>query len=168
MPEFWPWMPIVAAAQAFLTWRRVLGYLRYFQQEGYETLRFLRWANVRSLTDPAFWLAIVTAFLYLWAPTLALTLFVTGGLILGIGQPDPRRSGKVLLKMTWRATRVLVVSMVFAVSAWIILTSRYADTGLRAPLIAAAVLFAFMPLILIAANAALAPYEYAVQRGYEA
>ena len=53
-------MPIVTAAQAFLTWRRVLGYLRYFQQEGYEHLRFLRWVNVRSLTDPAFWLAIVS------------------------------------------------------------------------------------------------------------
>jgi UDP-N-acetylmuramoyl-tripeptide--D-alanyl-D-alanine ligase len=168
MPEFWPWMPIVTAAQTFLTWRRVLGYLRYFQQEGYEHLRFLRWANVRSLTDPAFWLAIVTAFLFLWAPTTALVLFVAGALILGAGQPDPRRSGKVLLKLTWRATRVLTVAMVFALSAWIIVTSFYADTGLRAPLIAAAVLFAFMPLVLIAANLALAPYERAVQRGYEA
>ena len=59
MSDFWPWMPIVAAAQTFLTWRRVLGYLRYFQQEGYEQLRFLRWVSVRSLTDPAFWLSIV-------------------------------------------------------------------------------------------------------------
>src|SRR5262245_30585998 len=168
MSDFWPWMPIVAAAQTFLTWRRVLGYLRYFQQEGYEHLRFLRWANIRSLTDPAFWLAIATAFLFLWAPTLALAGFVVGALILGLGQPDPRRAGKVLLKLTWRATRVLTVSMVFAVSAWIIVTSFYADTGLRATLIAAAVLFAFMPLVLIAANAALAPYEHAVQRGYEA
>src|SRR5262245_24077510 len=116
MSDFWPWIPIIAAVQAFLVTRRLLGYLRYFQQEGYEHLRFLRWANVRSFTDPAFWLAIVTAFLYLWAPTLALTLFVAGALILGIGQPDPRRSGKVLLKMTWRATRVLVVAMVFAIS----------------------------------------------------
>ncbi|HEX7797277.1 MAG TPA: UDP-N-acetylmuramoyl-tripeptide--D-alanyl-D-alanine ligase [Vicinamibacterales bacterium] len=168
MPEFWPWMPIVAAAQAFLTWCRVLGYLRYFQQEGYEHLRFLRWVNVRSLTDPAFWLAIVTAFLFLWAPTPALVLFVAGAVILGAGQPDPRRSGKVLLKLTWRATRVLTVAMVFALSAWIIVTSLYADAGLRAPLIAAAVLFAFLPLVLIAANLALAPYEHAVQRGYEA
>jgi UDP-N-acetylmuramoyl-tripeptide--D-alanyl-D-alanine ligase len=168
MPELWPWLPIVTAAQAFLTWRRVLGYLRYFQQEGYEHLRFLRWVNVRSLTDPAFWLAIVTAFLFLWAPTPALVLFVAGAVILGAGQPDPRRSGKVLLKLTWRATRVLTVAMVFALSAWIIVTSFYAEAGLRAPLIAAAVLFAFLPLVLIAANLALAPYEGAVQRGYEA
>src|SRR5580765_6423388 len=123
MSDFWPWMPIVAAAQTFLTARRVLGYLRYFQQEGYESLRFLRWVNVRSLTDPAFWLSIATAFLFLWAPTAAVVGFVAGALILGIGQPDPRRSGKVLLKLTWRATRVLTVAMVFAMSAWVIVTS---------------------------------------------
>src|SRR6476660_6978669 len=113
MPDFWPWMPFVTAAQAFLTWRRVLGYLRYFQQEGYEPLRFLRWANVRSLTDPAFWLVMATAFLFLWAPTAAIVIFIGGAVILGLGQPDPRYVGKVLLKLTWRATRVLTVSMVF-------------------------------------------------------
>jgi UDP-N-acetylmuramoyl-tripeptide--D-alanyl-D-alanine ligase len=168
MSDFWPWMPIVAAAQAYLTTRRMLAYLRYFQQEGYEHVRFLRWVNVRSLTDPAFWLSIIAAFLFLWAPTTALIGFVAGALILGAGQPDPRRSGKVLLKLTWRATRVLTVAMVFAVTAWIIVTSLYFDSGLRAPLIAAAWLFAVMPLVLIAANTALAPYERAVQRGYEA
>lgn len=168
MSEFWPWMPVLAVAQAYLTWRRALAYLRYFQQEGYEHVRFLRWANIRSLTDPAFWLSIGTAFLFLWFPTVALVAFVAGAMVLGSGQPDPRRSGKVLLKLTWRATRVLTVTMVFAVSAWVLLTSLYADSGLRAPLIGAAVLFAVMPLVLIAANASLAPYERAVQRGYEA
>src|SRR4051794_32558977 len=125
MPDFWPWMPIIAVAQIFLTWRRVLAYLRYFQQEGYEALRFLRWANVRSLLDPAFWLSIVTAFLFLWSPRPAVVAFVAGAVILGLGQPDPRHSGKVLLKLTWRATRVLTVTVVFAVSAWILVTSLY-------------------------------------------
>ena len=48
----------VAAVSARLVWRRLLAYLRYFQQEGYEHVRFLKWANVRSLTDPGFWLAV--------------------------------------------------------------------------------------------------------------
>src|SRR5204863_3045002 len=129
--------------------------------EGYEHIRFLRWANVRSLTDPAFWLSVGTAFLFLWAPPTAVAGFVVGAVILGLGQPDPRHSGKVLLKLTWRATRVLTVTMVFALSAWILVTSLYSDTGLRAPLIAAAVLFAVMPFVLIAANGALMPYERA-------
>src|SRR6478735_2296994 len=103
MSEFWPWIPIVAVAQTFLTWRRVLGYLRYFQQEGYEHLRFLRWANIRSLTDPAFWLSIATAFLFLFDPFLAVVLFTVGAVVLALVQPDPRHSGKIPLRMTWRA-----------------------------------------------------------------
>jgi UDP-N-acetylmuramoyl-tripeptide--D-alanyl-D-alanine ligase len=168
MSDFWPWMPLVTVAQAYLTTRRALAYLRYFQQEGYEHIRFLRWVNVRSLTDPAFWLSVIAAFLFLWAPTTALVLFVAGAVILGVGQPDPRKSGKVLLKLTWRATRVLTVAMVFALTLWVIVTSLYVESGLRAPLVAAAWVFAVMPLVLIAANLALAPYERAVQRGYEA
>ena len=168
MSDFWPWMPIIAVAQIYLIWRRALAYLRYFQQEGYEHLRFLRWTGVRSLTDPAFWLSIGAAFLFVWSPAAAIVLFLAGALILGVGQPDPRRAGKVLLKLTWRATRVLAVTMVFAVSAWIIVTSLYANAGLRAPFVAAAILFAAMPIVLVAANAALMPYEQAVRRGYEA
>ena len=168
MSDFWPWLPIIAAAQIYLTWRRVLAYLRYFQQEGYEHLRFLKWVNVRSLTDPAFWLSIVAAYGFLWWPLAAVIGFLLGAVILGKGQPDPRRAGKVLLKLTWRATRVLTVALVFASSAWIIVASFYTDQGLRALLIAASVLFAIMPLMLIAANAALMPYERAVQRAYEA
>ena len=57
MPSFWPFMPILAAAYLFLAWRRLLAYLRYFQQEGYEHIRFLKWTGVRSFTDPAFWLS---------------------------------------------------------------------------------------------------------------
>src|SRR5438045_2979559 len=155
MPDFWPWLPIVTTAQIYLTWRRVLAYLRYFQQEGYEHRRFLRWVNVRSLTDPAFWVSIGAAFLFLWAPATALVGFVAAAVILGVGQPDPRRSGKVLLKLTWRATRVLTVAMVFALVAWILITSLYADAGPRAPLIASSVLFAVLPLMVIAANACL-------------
>src|SRR5438552_13530342 len=112
MTEFWPWVPILTAAFVYLAWLRLLAYLRYFQQEGYEHRRFLRWANVRSLTDPAFWLSVSTAFLFLWSEISAVALFAAGAVILGLAQPDPRRSGKVLLKLTWRATRVFAVTMV--------------------------------------------------------
>ena len=94
MIDFWPWVPIVTAAFTWLTWRRLLAYLRYFQQEGYGHLRFLKWANVRSLTDPAFWVSIVSAFLFQLDPLLAVVLFIVGAIVLGIVQPDPRRSGR--------------------------------------------------------------------------
>jgi len=168
MIEFWPWVPILFAAFGYLGWRRLLAYLRYFQQEGYDHLRFLRWANVRSLTDPAFWVSVVSAFLYLIDPLLAVVLFTVGAVVLGLVQPDPRHSGKIPLRMTWRARRVLAVSLLFALSGFVLVTQFYIDLEVRAPLLAASLLFALLPLTLLLANAVLAPYERFTQRAFYA
>ncbi len=162
------WLPVLSAGLGFLVWRRLLAYLRYFQQEGYEHLRFLRWTNVRSLTDPAFWLSILTAVLALRAPRTACVLFLFGAIALGRVQPDPRHSGKIRLKLTWRAKRVLAVASLLSAVAWVILVGVYSPQNLRAPLIAASVLFAALPLIIVWANGCLNPYERYVQATYEA
>src|SRR4051812_21471482 len=166
MTDFWPWVPIVTAAFTWLAWRRLLAYLRYFQQEGYEHLRFLKWASVRSLTDPAFWVSIVSAFLFQLDPLLAVVLFTVGAIVLGIVQPDPRRSGKIPLRLTWRARRVLTIATIVAVAAFVFATRLYMDAEVRAPLIAASFVFALLPLALIVANAVLAPYENQTQRSF--
>jgi hypothetical protein len=88
------WLQVLAVAQLYLVWRRTLAYLRYFQQEGYEAVRFLRWANVRSLTDPAFWLSAIAAFLTTWSVGTAVVGFVVGAVLFGLLQPDPRRSAR--------------------------------------------------------------------------
>ncbi len=168
MPSFWPWLPLIAFTQTWLTWRRLLAYLRYFQQEGYEHARFVRWANVRSLTDPAFWLAIGCGFLGVIAPRTAVAIFVAGALLFVLAQPDPRRSGKIRLTLTWRATRIQSVAIVIASTAWILLTRAYVHRDLQAPLIASAIVLAAMPFALLLANACLAPYEGHVRRSYEA
>jgi UDP-N-acetylmuramoyl-tripeptide--D-alanyl-D-alanine ligase len=168
MRSFWPWVPALAAAHTFLAWRRALAYLRYFQQEGYEPLRFLRWANVRSLTDPGFWLALICAFLFVPRPAAAVVVFLAGALLLGAAQPDPRRSGKIPLRLTWRARRVIAVGLVLATTVWMLVTGAYAAHQLQAPLIASAVVLAGFPLLLILANAVLAPYERHVQWQFEA
>jgi UDP-N-acetylmuramoyl-tripeptide--D-alanyl-D-alanine ligase len=168
MRNFWPWVPAIAAAHTFLVWRRELAYLRYFQQEGYEHLRFLRWANIRSLTDPAFWLALVCAFLVVAAPQAMAVVFVIGSVLLALAQPDPRRSGKITLRLTWRARRVLAVGIVFATALWMLLAAAYSARELQAPLIASAIVFAAFPLVLILANLVLTPYERFVQRQFEA
>ena len=65
MRNFWPWAAAASPSRnAISRGAGLLAYLRYFQQEGYEQLRFLRWTNVRSLTDPAFWLSLVCALLW--------------------------------------------------------------------------------------------------------
>lgn len=168
MNEFWPWVPILSAAYAYLAWRRLLAYLRYFQQEGYEPARFLRWAGVRSLTDPAFWVSIASAFLFLLDPLLAVVLFTVGAIVLGLVQPDPQRSGKIPLRLTWRARRVFAVALLLALSGFVFAIRVFIDTDVRAPLVAASIMFALLPLALVLANAALAPYERHAQRMYYA
>ena len=111
----------ITAAHVSLIWRRLLAYLRYSQQEGYDGPRFLKWAQVRSLGDPAVWLSIGCWWLYVNSPWTSTALFVAGILLLGRMQPDPRRSGKIVLRLTWRATRIFAVALVFALLGWVIL-----------------------------------------------
>lgn len=168
MLSVWPWMQALALAHTYLAWRRSLAYLRYFQQEGYEAIRFLQWANIRSLTDPAFWLAVVCAFLCAWQSGVAVAAFLVGAVLLGLLQPDPRRSGKIPLRLTWRATRVLAVTLVLATTSWMLAADVYSADGIQAPLIASSIVFALFPLVMVLADLVLVPYERHVQRAYEA
>jgi UDP-N-acetylmuramoyl-tripeptide--D-alanyl-D-alanine ligase len=152
---------------AWLEWRRLLAYLRYFQQEGYEALRFLRWTNIRFLLDPAVWVAAAAAFLLTDYPLSAAALFILGLSGLALLQPDPRRSGKIQLKMTWRATRVISAAIALAFVLWVALMQTIVE-DLQGVFAAAATLFASSPFLLIAANLLLEPYERYTQASYEA
>jgi UDP-N-acetylmuramoyl-tripeptide--D-alanyl-D-alanine ligase len=157
----------LAAAHTYLVTRRALAYLRYFQQEGYDHIRFLKWAGLRSYTDPAYWLSIGCVLLFVRVPLAVVLAFIAGAAALGALQPDPRRSGKIPLRLTWRARRVLAVTVIVASLLWVVLLRAYVGVQLRAAFVASAYVFAAFPLLLIAANALLKPYEAAVQRGYE-
>jgi UDP-N-acetylmuramoyl-tripeptide--D-alanyl-D-alanine ligase len=174
----WEWRPVlldnsslwaipVSAAVVVLVWRRLLAYLRYFQQEGYEHLRFLRWTGVRPFTDPAFWLAVAAAWLSSRSAAWSAVTYIAGAALLIAGQPDPRRSGKITLKLTWRATRVVAVAGVVASVFWFAWNVLDAS-ALRALYTASALVVLLLPLWLILANALLAPYERHVQQRYEA
>jgi len=167
-PSFWLLLAAVVAVTARLLWARLLAYLRYFQQEGYEHVRFLNWANVRSLTDPGFWLAVGAWWLAAGRPWTAGLSFAAGALLLARLQPDPRLSGKIPLRLTWRATRVLAVASAFAGLLWLALMTVYWSGLIRPLFTVAAILFAVAPLLLVAANALLMPYEQYIQREYEA
>jgi UDP-N-acetylmuramoyl-tripeptide--D-alanyl-D-alanine ligase len=168
MPGRSVWPLLIAAPFAYLVWRRLLAYLRYFQQEGYEHLRFIRWVKLRSLLDPALWLSVASGLLLARFPAVAVAGFCAGTTLLAVLQPDPRRSGKITLKLTWRATRVLAVALVLGVALWIAVLASYPGSKSAAALIASAVVAALIPLVLIVANATLAPYERHVQQTYEA
>ena len=160
---------VMLVAQTVLMWRRLLAYLRYFQQEAYETVRFLRWVTVRSFADPALWLAVAGSVLVSGNPLTVAVIVILGVTALGVLQPDPRRSGKVPLKLTWRATRVLGVSLVLATAVSIASAIWPVVPGdLRSVLIASASLLAAAPFLLLIANACLMPYERHIQNTYEA
>jgi len=163
----WTVLTVVVVAQSYAAVHRLLAYLRYFQQEGYEAIRFAKWVNLRSLTDPIFWLSAGASFLFPQSPAAAIALFVLGAVLFALAQPDPRRSGKVPLKMTWRATRVLAVAVVVASGLWAAATAAYRSADIRAGFFASMVVFALLPLVLIVANVMLAPYERHVQNSYE-
>jgi UDP-N-acetylmuramoyl-tripeptide--D-alanyl-D-alanine ligase len=159
---------VIAASQAYLTGQRLLAYLRYFQQEGYDPARFMRWMRVRRVTDPAMWLAAGAWLAFPIIPTVAVLAFVSGALVFGAFQPDPRRSGKIQLRLTWRAARVLAVAAVFAIAVWAVVAAVAGFDDVRGALMASTFVTAAAPFLLIAANASLAPYEQSVQRRYEA
>lgn len=161
------WLVPIVVVQVVLTWRRLLAYLRYFQQDGYEASRFLKWTGIRPLTDPAFWLAFVTSWLAYSSTSGSALLFLTGAVVLAAVQPDPRRTGKITLKMTWRATRVAAVTAFATLVVWLVWIALD-EQGLRAVYTAQGVLVLILPLLLVLANALLTPYERSVQRGYEA
>ena len=115
--RLWPWVPFWRRRTSGSCWRRLLAYLRYFQQEGYDAARFLRWCNVRPLTDPAFWRrdrggAAVPRSTRSWRSLL----FTVGASVLAVGAAGSAASGKITLKMTWRATLAVVTVACFAVA----------------------------------------------------
>jgi UDP-N-acetylmuramoyl-tripeptide--D-alanyl-D-alanine ligase len=158
----------ISAACAVLAWHRVLAYLRYFQQEGYNAVRFLKWTNARPLTDPALWLTVASVWLMTRLPVSAVALFVVGAIVLATAQPDPRRSGKIPLRLTWRAIRVMAAALALMLLVWVAVTWVYPGSRVTAAMVASALIFMTMPLMLVGANASLASYEAAVQRSYEA
>jgi UDP-N-acetylmuramoyl-tripeptide--D-alanyl-D-alanine ligase len=168
LSKFWIALLLVAGAQAYLTCLRLIAYLRYFQQEGYEYLRFIKWVKARSAADPAAWLSLACAFLVPRSAPGSVAVFVAGALLLVMAQPDPRQSGKVPLRMTSRATRVLMVSVVLAALKWVALVALSPSRDLRGAFAASVVVFVFAPLLLVAANMLLVPYEQSIQDGFEA
>jgi UDP-N-acetylmuramoyl-tripeptide--D-alanyl-D-alanine ligase len=165
--DIWLSLAVLAAVQTHLVWRRLLAYLRYFQQEAYASGRFLRWAGVRSLTDPAFWGSVANAWLSIRRPFIAAALFVVAAWVLAVAQPDPRRSGKIPLKLTPRATRVVTTAVLMASAVWAAFVLLWSSSPILAGFIASAVVFATAPLVLVVANLCLQPYEARVQRTYE-
>jgi len=162
-------------------YRRILAYLRYFQQEEYDGQRFLAWYRRYRAFDRrgsaicllAFGLTVVLA-------NVATPLFALLGWLLGAGalagvawrEDDPRTTGKITLKITQRARRIwytasgLFLGIVLAVTVlWgLTVNSSYLPFYWFVLLL----LIQCSPLLLITANRLLVPYERGIQQGFRA
>jgi len=170
---------LYAAGLLYFGWRRVLSYLRYFQQEEYSQQRFKEWltskrAYDRRGTTLTAGVAILTYLSrggveeFLLAITGALCFFS----IVFFTEEDPRVSGKIKLNMTQRASKIAYVA--FALFALLVCLpiglSCFACRASLSPFDTLALLSVALvqtpPALLIIANKLLWPAEKALQDKY--
>jgi UDP-N-acetylmuramoyl-tripeptide--D-alanyl-D-alanine ligase len=155
---------IALAAFGAFAFRRVLTYLHIFQQEEYDSLRYLRWIGRHKAIDrrvTAALLILGVASLVVGVPRLvALGLPTALFAIAAWFEKDPRVHGKKRLVLTDRATRITVIALALS-----------AIPGLWAATFAGTfwiwiVPVQFLPLSLALANLLLTPFEMRVQKKF--
>jgi UDP-N-acetylmuramoyl-tripeptide--D-alanyl-D-alanine ligase len=144
--------------------RRLLTYLHIYQQDEYDSRRFIVWMlTSRSFDLRASLLILVVGVLekviYL-SPDIGAGLIGAAFLIIAFFERDPRAASKKRLVMTGRATRIYWIA--FAVMAIIAVLYTLPGVALLLWLIPAQ----FIPFSLALANLVLVPYERSVQKRF--
>ena len=172
------------AGAAFFLVVRLLSLLRFFQQEEYDNLRFLRAANkgrmiglsrVLLLIGLTVLCAVITLFIP-W-PLAGVMVLLTGGILgtFGYFEQKLQAQAKKPLVMTSRAQRIYTVSVIISAiiaGAFLFFLRMMAPWFNRfspayIPLLGIFLLF-IAPYILLVANMALSPYEKKLQAGFVA
>jgi UDP-N-acetylmuramoyl-tripeptide--D-alanyl-D-alanine ligase len=172
---------IVSLGLLLFGWRRVLSYLRYFQQEDYSQRRFRGWLRENRAYDTRGSAVIICAATALWfLPHTAMQVLISilaALVLLWISwryEEDPRTSGKIKLNMTQRATKIAQVARLLLAACAVVpmlMSCSSCYQGAMPPLKFAAlgiVLAQLPPFLLIAANALLWPAEKALQESFVA
>jgi UDP-N-acetylmuramoyl-tripeptide--D-alanyl-D-alanine ligase len=161
-------------------WHRLLSYLRYFQQEEYNEGRFRNWmrekrAHDRRGTAICIVAAGLSPFLTSATPAFIVATVAAAALLVVafVVEDDPRKSGKLKLNMTVRASKIFLVGFVlFAAAALVVaLTSCVlapdAWSGLLMAALASALLVRIPQECLLVANRLLWPAEQRLQEHYK-
>ncbi len=167
---------IVIAALLVFGWRRTLSYLRYYQQEEYSNRRFFNWIRQKRAFDTRGTLVMFAVATLSWLvsfPLLQLLFSTLGALallaIVLIIEEDPRRTGKLRLIMTQRATKIawLAIGLYLAMSSLSFIFTCSTCHSASAPIVRVAlwgvVLVGLPPFLLMLANTILWPAEKALQ-----
>jgi len=96
----------------FFIGKRLFRYLRYFQQEEYDSKRFLQWIRESQAWDRrGTAVCLSTWILSFWNPALAFGLGSLTLLLLSFIETNPLKEGKLRLRMTARAQRIYGVAI---------------------------------------------------------
>lgn len=171
-------IPVIAIGSILFFVRRALRYLRYFQQEEYYPDRFARWFVEKRAFDTRGTIVALCACgatILVYQLGLPLTLpvsiaFAIALVIIAFREEDPRKIGKLTLKMTQRVTAIYRTALVIYTLA---ILSVGAGFFLTSPP-AAPVWFWLVQILffqtsfawLIAANGLLWPAEKRLQDGF--
>lgn len=161
---------VITAGSFFFFSRRLLHYLRYFQQDNYDGARFFRWVVKKRLFDlKGSLVAIIAAFLvFIGLPALWVSLAGVGALgILVFLVRDPRRGGKLRLHMTSRARRIYRTTLALYAAILVGLLALVEGNG-EAFWACQPLLFQLGAGLLIAAKVLLQPWEARAQARYRA
>ncbi len=170
---------IVLAGLLTFGWRRTLSYMRYYQQEEYNSSRFKAWLKDKRAFDTRGLMILAPAAVLAWlfpAPLSSLLLaFVTVAALCGVAlwiEEDPRTSGKIKLNMTQRASKIAWVAFIlFALLVALpAILSCSTCNGAWAPLVKTCLVgllaVQIVPALLMVANAILWPAEKALQDSF--
>ena len=152
---------VVYFAYLYFASKRGMTYLHIYQQEEYDTGRFLRWVTrTRAFDTRLTALLFVLSIGWFFLPEI-LTLFLlfAAFAVIAYIEPDPRSDSKKKLVMTARAQRIFFVATVLTalMGAWCFV--------LHIPFLWI-VNVQLMPCLLLVANTALIPYENATQKKF--
>jgi len=155
---------VVLAVFLLFAARRLLTYLHIYQQEEYDSIRFIRWLIAQRSFDKRATIGIF--FIGLgqtfggFSGRVSASLAALILLLVTLVEKDPRSAGKKPLTLTARAKRIYVAALVFvaAIAVAVCLSSS--------PVIVWILAIQFIPLALMAGTLVLMPNETAVQKRF--
>jgi UDP-N-acetylmuramoyl-tripeptide--D-alanyl-D-alanine ligase len=171
-------LTIISAATILFFTRRGLRYLRYFQQEEYNGARFKDWLLEKRTFDTKGTLVALIAALASKFGTggrmedcLVICVMAAAVLVfIGFKEEDPRKVGKIKLKMTDRATAIYNLAVgLYAIATILIIAGTYflgAGDSIYIYWLVALVLIQSAPIWLAIANALLWPSELKKQQAF--
>ncbi len=170
---------ILIASILRFAWRRTLSYMRYFQQEEYNATRFIAWLKSSRAFDTRgsliLLLALIAHLIFPGSSASLLIALAAAGTLIFVGdvlEGDPRRSGKIRLNMTQRATKTAWVAygalaIIGLIPLWGLCCScSHGAPPLPLTAICGILIVQLTPVALMLATKLLSPAERSLQNYY--